>query len=161
MPLFFNVIVLFLYTVLESLHFRGPNRLCFFRCESVLDDKFHAKDCQWTHYDAPLLFSDDYISSCFFTENENDKSYCNYLSSDAFPSLQLPTKYITERVGIIATKFERTRQDFRKSPSSYLIWLVARSDTSRLTKLALLALCYENETRELVFWQVFNRTRHE
>ena len=81
-----------------------------------------------------------------FMENVNNKMInlnCNYLSSDAVPSFQLPTIYITERVGIIVTKFERTRLDFRKSPSSYLIWLSACSDTSRLTKLAPLALYWE------------------
>ena len=46
-------------------------------------------------------------------EQQDDKSYCNYLSSDAVPSLQLPTIYISERVGIIVTNFERTRLDFR------------------------------------------------
>ena len=55
-------------------------------------------------------------------QQQDDKSYCNffyYLSSDAVPSFQLPATYITERVVIIEMKFERTRLDFRKSPSSY------------------------------------------
>ena len=161
MPLFFNLIVLFLYTVLESLHFRGPNRLCFLGVNQFLMTSFTVKIVSEHIMTLPCCLVMTTFQVVFFTENENDKSYCNYLSSDAVPSFQLPTNYITERVGIIATKFEWTRQDFRKSPSSYLIWLVACSDASRLTKLVLLALCYENETRELVLWQVFNRTRHE